>query len=57
MLGRDTIQFNSFMFKSYSFNCETQYRADSRFVASQWEMALLCNDVSHWMAGSLESVL
>ena len=25
------------------------YRADSRFAPSQWETALLCNDVSHWL--------
>ena len=32
-----------------------QYRVDSRFVPSQWETALLCNDVSHWLGTSLES--
>ena len=32
-------------------------RADSRFAPSQWEMPLLCNDVSHWLRASLESVL
>ena len=31
--------------------------ADSRFAPSQWETALLCNDVSHWLDASLESVL
>ena len=31
--------------------------ADSRFVPSQWEMALLCNDVSHWLGANLESAL
>ena len=31
--------------------------ADSRFAPSQWEMALLCNDVSHWLGASLESAL
>ena len=25
-------------------------RADSRFAPSQWEMTLLCNEVSHWLA-------
>ena len=30
-------------------------RADSRFAPSQWERALLCNDVSHWLGASLES--
>ena len=33
------------------------WRADSRFAPCQWEMALLCNDVSHWLDASLESAL
>ena len=34
------------------------YRADSRFAPSQWETALLCNDVSYWLPGrKLESPL
>ena len=33
------------------------YRADSRFVPSQWETALLCNDVSHLLGASLELAL
>ena len=33
------------------------HRADSRFAPSQWETALLCNDVSHWRGASLESAL
>ena len=32
-------------------------RADSRFAYSQWEKALLCNDISHWLGASLESTL
>ena len=32
-------------------------RADSRFAPSQWETALLCNGVSHWLAPSLASAL
>ena len=32
-------------------------RADSRFAPSQWETALLCNDVSHWLGAKLESAL
>ena len=32
-------------------------RADYRFAPSQWETALLCNDVSHWLGASLESAL
>ena len=30
-------------------------RADSRFASSQWETALLCNDVSHWLGANLKS--
>ena len=33
------------------------HRADSSFAPSQWEMVLLCNDVSHWLGASLESAL
>ena len=33
------------------------YRTDYRFTPSQWETALLCNDVSHWLSASLESAL
>ena len=33
------------------------FRADSRFVPSQWETALLCNHVSHCLRASLESPL
>ena len=32
-------------------------RAESRFAPSQWETALLCNGVSHWLGASLESAL
>ena len=32
-------------------------RADSRFAPSQLEMALLCNDISHWLGTSLESAM
>ena len=32
-------------------------RADSRFAPSQWETALLCNDVSHWLGASIASAL
>ena len=30
-------------------------RADSKFAPRQWETALLCNDVSHWLGASLKS--
>ena len=32
-------------------------RADCRFAPSQWETALLCNDVSYWLGASLDSAL
>ena len=35
----------------------TIYRADSKFTPSQWEMALLCNVVSHWLGANLESAM
>ena len=38
-------------------NSGTGARADSRFAASQYETALLSNDVSHWLRASLESAL
>ena len=34
-----------------------QHRADSRFAPSQWEMALLCNTISHWLGVTLELAL
>ena len=44
-----------------TFNCDQNYhlliRVDFRFAPSQWETALLCNDVSHWLGASLESAL
>ena len=33
------------------------YKADSRLAPSQWETALLCNDVFHWLDASLEWAL
>ena len=32
-------------------------RDDSKFVPNQWETALLCNAVSHWLGTNLESTL
>ena len=34
-----------------------RYRGDSRFVPSQWETAMLCNDVSHWLDAGLQPAL
>ena len=36
------------------FDITCQCRADSGFAPSQWETALLCNDVSHWLCARLE---
>ena len=36
---------------------EGYIRADFRFAPNQWEMALLCNNVSHWLGASLDSAL
>ena len=33
------------------------YMTDSRFAPSQWETALLCNDVSHRLGTNLESAM
>ena len=36
---------------------DTIFRADFRFASSQWETALLCNDVSHWVGANLKPAL
>ena len=41
----------------FSTNQKQWLRADSRFAPSQWETALLCNHVSHWLGASVESAL
>ena len=33
------------------------FRVDIRIAPSQWETALHCNDVFHWLSASLESAL
>ena len=40
---------------AYIASTRNKHRADSRFVPSQWETVLLCNDVSHWLGASPES--
>ena len=42
---------------SFTSSRNTYFRADSRFAPSQWETALLCNDVSHWLGARLASAL
>ena len=39
----------------YNSSSPARCRADSWFPPSQWETALLCNDVSHWLGASLKS--
>ena len=43
--------------RKMSLRITVMVRGDSRFAPSQWETALLCNDVSHWLGASLESAL
>ena len=37
------------------FDATMVYGADSRFAPTQWEKALFCKDVSHWLGASFES--
>ena len=37
--------------------CIIIFTADSRFAPSQWETALLCNNVYHWLGANRESAL
>ena len=54
--GHDSKHVDTFVMTC--FRCEKMIlRADSRFAPSQWETALLCNDISHWLGANLESVL
>ena len=41
----------------HKLHCMYRPTAGSRFAPSQWETALLCNDVSHWLGASLDSAL
>ena len=51
----------SFPFKKVTSHCRNQWwpscRVISRFAFSQKKMALLCNDVFHWLGASIESAL
>ena len=38
-------------------NGQILYRTDARFAPCQWETALLCNDISHWLGPNLKSAL
>ena len=41
----------------YTLHGSPCHGADSRLAPSQWETALLCNDVSHWLGANLDSAL
>ena len=51
------LAFLVFDFLWHKYLSQLYIRVDSRFVPSQWETVLLCNDVSHWLGTSLESGL
>ena len=52
------IFFKMLLYNKPYFYCQPIYnRADSRFAPSQWEMALLCNEGSHWLGTNLKSAL
>ena len=42
---------------NWTVNTHLISSADSRLAPSQWETALLCNDVSHWLGAIFESAL
>ena len=42
------------VYQLWRFDINSAY---SRFVPNQWETALLCNDVSHWLGTNLETTL
>ena len=58
-----TYQEGRYQYRSgcYWFSCYTWKPITalilSRFASSQWETALLCNDVFHWLGSNLESAL
>ena len=54
---KDYLRCNLLYYDRYADSTTDDYRADSRFVPSQWEMVLLCNYVSHWLGAILESAL
>ena len=49
-------QFSTIVVASRARGIGLVCTGDSRFAPSQWETALLCNDVSHWLGASIESV-
>ena len=57
--GRETVHrlWNGNQIHIYRSYIQYITRVDSRLVPSQWEMALLCNNVSHWLGTSQGSAL
>ena len=53
----ETLETNTIVERLGVPPCGKYIRADSRFAPGQWETALLCNDVSHWLGANLESAL
>ena len=57
----DAYVHHEFVTNASRFNCrrirKIVLRAGSSFTPSQWETALLCNDISLWLGASLESAL
>ena len=45
------------IYKDLNKMADILHFADSSFAPSQWETALLCNDVSHWLSANLETTL
>ena len=48
---------NSLRWRCHMCATVPSHRDDYSFTPSQWETALLCNDVSDWLGASLESVV
>ena len=48
---------NAHTVQTRSDHIQRIYRDNSRFAPSQWEMALLCSNISYWLGTSLESDL
>ena len=58
ILTQWTLLSGSNLLLTWSFiNKRLYIRAASRYAPSQWETALLCKDISHWLGASLESAL
>ena len=56
-LGLNVLRCLKWPFDCFNKDKHNCIKADSRFAPSQWETALLCNNVSHFLGASLESAL